>query len=94
MGEALPGIKLAEEILMLAFNTEDSDVDEALKNLGIADSTYGVMWGAGDIRRSGMDLDLYTLKQEVLQFVRKIRADKRFSLVLAISVGRMRETLP
>lgn len=91
MDQTLPGIRMAEEILLLAWKTEDEDVKEALKKLSIAGATYGTLWGAGNPRQSGMDLDLYELKEKVLRFVGELRADKRFPLVTAIHIAKAQE---
>lgn len=94
MSESLPAIKAAEDLLMLAWRTPDEEIQEALKSLRTAGSTWGILWGLENLRRSGMDAELYELKEKALRFMAELRADKRFPLVVAIQIGQAREATP
>lgn len=83
----MPAIKAAEEILDIITQVTPEQIDEALRKLGIAESTWGLLWGLGNLKRSGLDLEFYELKKRVVEFMAEIHADRRYPLAALIMVN-------
>ena len=92
--KTLPAIKVAEEILRLATTISDEEIKEALSKLRQVEGTWGLLWGLGDIRKSGMDLDFYMLKQKVLEFVEDLHKDKHFHLAAITLIRPLEKPQP
>ena len=94
MSEPLPAIKAADEILDLITQVDREDIAEALKKLGMAESTWGLLWGLEDLSRSRKDLEFYELKKRVVEFMAEIHDDRRFPLAVVVMASvRARRTL-
>lgn len=85
---SLRGIEIVEEIRGLIVDLEDEDLEEALGALSNASSTYGVLWGLVNIRTSGMDLDYYEMKRDVLEFAQKLRDNKNWPYAIIVEARR------
>jgi len=88
---SLRGIEIAEDILGLIVDLEDEDLEEALGALSNASSTYGLLWVLSDIRTSGMDLDYYEMKRDVLEFAQKLRNNKHWPIAIVVEAQRKRD---
>lgn len=84
--KTLPAIRAVDAFLKLTADLADEEIEEALRKLGVATGTWGLLWGLDNISRSGMDEDLYELKTEVLQFMQKLRGDRRWVTAVVATV--------
>lgn len=90
--KTFPAIVAVDKILELVIDLEDEEIVEALRAISKAEATYGTLWGLADLKKSGLDLDLYQLKGEVLEFLLKLREHKNFHLaVVAVTMAKQQE---
>lgn len=90
--KTFPAIVAVDKILELVIDLEDEEIVEALRAISKAEATYGTLWGLVDLKKSGLDLDLYQLKGEVLKFLLKLRKHKNFPLaVVAVTTAKQKE---
>lgn len=85
-GKPLPAIAVVDKILEIVVYLEDDEIREALHAISTAEATYGTLWGLQNIMVSGLDLDLYQLKGEVLEFLLNLRQHKNFHLAVVATV--------
>ncbi len=92
--KALTAIKAAEKVLGIIVDLEPEQIQLALKAIGRAGATFGVLWGAGNPQLAGMDLDFYELKGDVLQFFQQIQKDRRYDVAfITVQMHRAKEAL-
>lgn len=85
----LQAIRVVDQILKLTTETTDEQIEKALSKIGTATGTWGLLWGLGNIRTSGLDVDLYELKAQTLRFIQELRKDRRYPTVI-IAAAHMR----
>jgi len=83
--KTLKAAKVADEILRLATTLTDKDVEEALRKISTLESTWGTIWGLGNIQRSSMELDYIGLKKTVLLALQDLRKDRHFHLAVTVA---------
>lgn len=85
----LQAIRVVDQILKLTTETTDEEIEKALSKIGTATGTWGILWGLGNIRTSGLDVDLYELKAQTLWFIQELRKDRRYQTVI-LAAAHMR----
>jgi hypothetical protein len=90
--KTFPAIAAVDKILEIVIELEDEEIVEALRAISKAEATYGTLWGLEDPEKSGLDLDFYQLKGEVLEFLLKLRKHKNFHLAVVATTAKQQET--
>lgn len=93
--KTFPAIVAVDKILELVIDLEDEEIVEALRAISKAEGSWGLLWGLDNLKVSGLNLDLYQLKGEVLEFLLKLRKHKNFHLAaVATTTAKQQETKP